>query len=222
VKAAAALAALLLTAACGSDPRAANNGNFQHAIDAKLARPESRLCIDVLALPHKVLVEKHLYDVQVPEGIDRDEKYIVPLEALVSAHLAKKTLTNISLTETKFNSTTFKNDNLSLSAPVAEYDATPEFSKSAVAVSSAFGSLAKLCYASLQVDRVENYSEPGSTMGETISSVYYRAKVLDVAPWANDPIMRAAFPSIQQDLEQATSGQRGAMVVLMSDGWQAQ
>jgi hypothetical protein len=34
--------------------------------------------------------------------------------------------------------------------------------------------------------------------------------------------MRAAFPEIETDFQQATTTQRSAMVVLMSDGWQAQ
>jgi hypothetical protein len=188
---AAAAVALLPLTGCGSDPRAANNANFQRAIDGKLEKPESRLCVE--------------------------------LEALVTAKLAARQAASATLSVSKLNPTTFRMDESTISAPEIVYEAGPEFSKYAVVTPSPFlGSDTKLCFASLQVDRIENFSEPGQVLGATVSSVYYRAKAINVASWVTEPAIRAAFPSINSDLQQATTTQRSAIVVLMSDGWQAQ
>jgi hypothetical protein len=215
-----ALASLVV--GCAADPRAANNGNFEHAINAGLAKPESRLCVDVPNLPHKILADRQPWNAKVPEDVEQPG--VTPaakLEALVTAGLAVKKNANVSVSFSTFNSKTFQNDETLKSVPEIVYETTPDFSKYAVVTPMPFITMAKLCYASLQVERIENFSEPGQAMGETVSSVYYRAKAVDIAPWSNDAAMRAAFPEIETGLQQATTTQRSSMVVLMSDGWQA-
>lgn len=224
---AAAAVAVVLTA-CGSDPRAANNGNFERAINARLASGQGKLCVATYpaTLPYRSLVNNpSSYMQEVPEDIHRpDPATIAKLEAMVGVHLASKVGGTASLTETKYG-TNFQPIKSTVRVPMVTYEHGAEFAKyvgqSSSVATLLVGTMESLCFASLVVDHVENFSAPGQMMGATVSSVYYRANVVDVAPWATDAAMRQAFPSIQTDLEQATQ-QRAATVVLMSDGWQAQ
>ena len=144
------------------------------------------------------------------------------LEALVTARLAVKKDSKVAVTLSTFNPKTFRNDEAMKSVSEVVYETGPDFSKYAVVTPTVFVTMTKLCFASLQVERIENFSEPGQAMGATVSSVYYRAKAVNVAPWSTDAAMRAAFPEMETDFQQATTTQRSAVVVLMSDGWQAQ
>lgn len=215
-----ALAALVV--GCAADPRAANNGNFERAINAGLAKPESRLCLAAPNLPHKILADRQPWNAKVPEDVEQPG--VTPtakLEALVTAGLAVKKSAKVAVTFTNFNTRTFQNDETVKGVPEIVYETGPDFSKYAVVTPTPFMTTVKLCFASLQVERIENFSEPGQAMGATVSSVYYRAKAVDVAPWSTDAAMRAAFPEMETDLQQATTTQRSSMVVLMSNGWQA-
>ena len=55
-----------------------------------------------------------------------------------------------------------------------------------------------------------------------MSEVHYHQKVVGIADWANAPAMRAAFPTIDEQLQQSGATQQTDMVVLMNDGWKAQ
>lgn len=208
---------------CGSDPHAANNGNFERAINSSLEKPAARLCVLAPTLPHKVLLEKQPWNARVQEGVDQPPTAQTPqLEALVSAHLAVKKTGVAAVTYSSFNSRTFQNDEIVKRVPDAIYEADAGYTQSAVSTPTILGeAVTKLCFASLRVQQIDNFSEPGNAMGTTMSSVYYRAKVIDVAPWASNRAMRDAFPDIETDLQRATE-QRSAAVVLMSDGWQAE
>jgi hypothetical protein len=201
-----ALAALAV--GCAADPRAANNANFQRAIDASLAKPQSRLCINSPVLPYKMIAEQQPYNVTIPEGVERPgatppEK----LDALVDAKLAVKRTVPLAVSVSTFNPHTFRNEQTSKTIPEIVYEATPDFSKYATTTSGIFMNTTSLCFASLQVDHVDNFSEPGQAMGATVSSVYYRAKAIDVAPWSTNAAMVAAFPEITTEMQQATGTQ---------------
>lgn len=111
----------------------------------------------------------------------------------------------------------------SVNVRVEEYGRGPEFAKYASdPVTDSGSSVGQLCFASLQVDHIDDYSEPGQTLGATISEVHYHAKVVGIADWAKRSAMRSAFPTIEEQQQQASSTAQTRVVVLMNDGWKAQ
>jgi hypothetical protein len=78
----------------------------------------------------------------------------------------------------------------------------------------------KWCYARWQLKEVTEYTEPGELMGEKVTRVQYTARLVDVAPWVNDPRVQAAFPAIAQTLASGdTDASREADLVLTDHGW---
>lgn len=73
------------------------------------------------------------------------------------------------------------------------------------------------CVGHRRVDEVVQFSEPSDGLGQTMSAATYTYTVVDVPEWANDPAVRAAFPSLNQLLEPHQKAQ--ATMVLMNDGW---
>ena len=56
------------------------------------------------------------------------------------------------------------------------------------------------CYAKLQVDNIDNYTE-GNTNGYQIAEVKYTYKYVDIADWANNSEVKTTFPEISKELE---------------------
>jgi hypothetical protein len=76
-----------------------------------------------------------------------------------------------------------------------------------------------LCVGHYKVDEVVDFTVPGSAMGATISSVNYSYSPTDVASWATDDAVKAAFPNLASKL---APGQKGrATLVLKNNGWSA-
>jgi hypothetical protein len=215
------VASLLTACGAASDPRAASKENFQRVIDGKVGK----LCLqsgdlfDALVLPYRTLVGPRPTTAMVPFDVhETDAKMNRRLEALEAARLTVKQ--KVTLTLPHYFIYGAKRTNVNV--PVVVFDRGPEFAKYAPDAKPGPVSVGALCYASLQVDHIDNYTEPGQMMGATVSEVNYHAKVGEIADWATAPEMRAAFPEIQEQLQAATTTSRTATVVLMNDGWQAQ
>ncbi|GAC1410190.1 MAG: hypothetical protein NVSMB64_19170 [Candidatus Velthaea sp.] len=211
---------------CGGNPRDANNDNFQRAIDVKLGTG-SKLCLsgsDIfsqsLALPYRMLVGKLPPAAVNPMGVTPYEPGVHgQLEALVSAKLATKRTTTVKAQH--FYQYLAKPTMVNVR--VEEYGRGPDFAKYASGVvSDSSSSVGQLCFASLQVDHVDDYSEPGQMMGATMSEVHYHQKVVGIVDWAKTSAMRSAFPTIEEQLQHAGSTPQTEIVVLMNDGWKAQ
>lgn len=241
------LVATTLAAGCSANPRAASKENFQRAIDAKLAN-SSRLCLEgpnsiltnELVLPYRMLARAIPMDAILPQGVVVFEPtQHRQLAALASAGLAaRRTITvtahrqyykQVRLTSNGLSYEQYRTMSQELRVPAELYERGPDFAKyarpaanSAASSSNEVTGIGALCFASLAVDHIDNYSEPGQLMGQTLSQVQYHAKVVGIADWANTPAMRSAFPTIEQQLQQAGTRGQSDMVVLMNDGWQAQ
>jgi hypothetical protein len=215
--------AAAITTGCGaaSDPRAASKDNFQRAIDGKVGK----LCLqsgdvfDALILPYRTLVGPRPTTAMVPFDVHEvDAKTKRQLEALEASRLAAKQA--ITLTLPHYFMYGAKRTNVNV--PIIVYDRGPDFAKYAPDAKPGPVAVGALCFASLQVDHIDNYTEPGQMMGATVSEVNYHAKVGQIADWATTPAMRAAFPEIQEQLQTVAATPRTETVVLMNDGWQAQ
>ncbi len=137
------------------------------------------------------------------------------LEALVASGLATKRTATVNVREF------FTVPPTSMQVREDVYDRGSEYAKYAGKADGP-GGIGELCFATLQVDHIDHFSEPGQMMGATMSQVQYHAKVTGMANWATTPSMRSAFPTIESQVQQATDAERTEVVVLMNDGWQAQ
>jgi len=215
----------------GGDQRTASKENFQRAIEAKLAKNNnSKLCLNAdssdifasaLGFPYRMLSSTFPSAFMSPQNVTPyDATLHRQLEALVTAGLAMKHTTSI-VARRFFVYGTKAAPAVTVREDV--YDHGPEFTKYATGVAAAGTStIGQICFASLQVDHVDNYSEPGQLMGSVVSQVNYHMKAVGVADWATMPTMRSAFPTIEEQLKQAGEMPRSDAVVLMNDGWQAQ
>ncbi len=223
------LVATTFAAGCGANPRAASKENFAHAIDAKLGTT-AKLCLggenalfsDQPALPTEMFIKNPPVTSSNPPNVTLYDATIHrQLEALVTAGLATKRTTTVKVQEYLSHYSLIPTT-VNVRADV--YDRGPAFAKYANGTVNpgAATSVSQLCFASLQVDHIDNYSEPSQIMSATVSQVYYHAKAVGVADWTSMPSMRAAFPAIDEQLQKAGTNEESAMVVLMNDGWKAQ
>jgi len=75
-----------------------------------------------------------------------------------------------------------------------------------------------LCFAKRKITKIESFTEPADLMGPKVSRVTYDYTLDDVAPWAKDAGIEAAFPEIKSILAQSNNQQTDGMV-LTSTGW---
>ena len=76
----------------------------------------------------------------------------------------------------------------------------------------------KLCYGTPQVVTIKSFTEPAESMGVKTSNVQYTYKLVDVAPWASDPMVTAQYPMLSQQLLKK-SIERNDDMVLTNEGW---
>ena len=229
------LLATTLSTGCGADPRAASKENFQRAIDAKISS-SSKLCLN--SQPGNIFSETIVFPYRMLAGPLPSNGSGVPtvfnpigimsynaaahreLVALVDAGLASKRLTTVQaqhMYQYGVRPTT-------VGLKVEEYTRGPQFEKysNEPVTANNLSSVGQLCFASTVVDHVDDYTAPGQMMGATMSEVHYHSKAVGIADWANAPAMRAAYPTIQEQLDALPSTQQTDTVVLMNDGWKAQ
>jgi hypothetical protein len=75
-----------------------------------------------------------------------------------------------------------------------------------------------LCFAKRKITKIESFTEPADLMGRRVSQVTYDYELIDVAPWANDPAIKKAFPAIGSALA-SQSAQQSEGMILTSSGW---
>lgn len=75
------------------------------------------------------------------------------------------------------------------------------------------------CYAKVDIERVDNFTEPGDYFGRRVSQVSFTYKATDVQAWAHNPAVEQAFPAIQQ-LTSADERKGTAPLILTNNGWE--
>jgi hypothetical protein len=73
------------------------------------------------------------------------------------------------------------------------------------------------CAATLEVDEIQNFTEPSNLMGRTISEVTYTAKVKSEEPWIQD--IRSKESEFYGGIINSRKFSASTTVVLMNDGW---
>ncbi len=79
------------------------------------------------------------------------------------------------------------------------------------------GNPRNFCYAHPQVDKILNYIEQDSG-GRKVAAVKYSYKYVDVASWAKDDAVKAAFPEIEETLN-ATDNTDEMVLTKGDKGW---
>ncbi len=75
-----------------------------------------------------------------------------------------------------------------------------------------------LCYARRDIQAVENFTEPTDAAGVKATRVTYRYTLKDVAPWASNPAIAAAFPAITEAVAKPLSTDADDLI-LTDKGW---
>lgn len=74
------------------------------------------------------------------------------------------------------------------------------------------------CYGHRELTSIDNFSTAADASGNKTAQVSYHYKFSDVAPWANTPEMKTAFPDLATDLSTPQAGT--ASLALTGDHWQ--
>ena len=176
IKAILLLSGATLLSACGDDPKAANNANFEKALNAYYA--QMKQCVKIGSKPNADgIVQEFRKDGSV------QDKQLPFYNGLVSIGLLE--------------AVTYQKDTKNFSGQVtgkADWvgyrfsNKGESFLRPASLDKGAFSTGARqLCYGTPQVVEIVNFTEPAEAMGAKVSNVQYTYRLVDVAPWASDP-----------------------------------
>jgi len=199
--------AALVVSACGNDPKAANAVNFEKALNAHYA--QMKQCVKIGSQPNADgIIQEFRTDGSVQ---DKQLPFYNSLLALglLEAVSSQKDTKNFSGQVTgKANWIGFKfSENGKTFLRPAEWD------------KGAFSTGARqLCYGTPQVVEIINFTKPAEAMGMKVSNVQYTYRVIDVAPWANDPALTRQFEWLSERIS-SDSIPKDDDLVLTNNGW---
>lgn len=98
------------------------------------------------------------------------------------------------------------------------YEPTPDASEAIRPHHDSFLGGSQLCYARRQLDDIQHWTEPGDIMGVNVTQVSYSWTLEDIAPWADNDDIRAAFPAIAQALDDPR-GEDTEAFIRTNTGW---
>jgi hypothetical protein len=196
---AAILLALCISLVACADPKAANQSNFATAINNYLAQgAKDKLCLTTVGFPHSSLGSAEV------DGPDRTAQ----LNELIDAGLVHKTHKVKYITG-------------GYTAPYREdsdyYELTPT-GVSLVSDNDHFTS--RICFAKLVVGKIENFTEPGSSSGVTVSNVSWFPALADIDQNMQRLLDAKKLRSVQRLIDQTTTTQQAVTVQLTNNGWE--
>lgn len=196
--------AVILTS-CGGDIKAANEVNFQNALNAHYA--EFKECLNVGRKPNSVGIIGEIQ--QREKGKSKEALFFHGLEELgllESVAYPKESRNWGKITVTNYIGYKFTDEGKAFLRP-AELD-----------VGFFSTGNPKLCYATREVVEVTSFTEPADFNGVKASSVKYTYKLTDVAPWVNSPVIAIKFRRLPNDLA-SESLDSDDELVLTNNGW---
>lgn len=84
------------------------------------------------------------------------------------------------------------------------------------------GNRTNFCYAQVTVQAVTGWSQPTSEAGITTSAVRYTYQLVNLAPWAKQPVILQTFPFLKNEIEEAGHKERQLDLTLSGAGWHAE
>ena len=207
IKAILLLSGATLLSACGDDPKAANNANFEKALNAYYA--QMKQCVKIGSKPNADgIVQEFRKDGSV------QDKQLPFYNGLVSIGLLE--------------AVTYQKDTKNFSGQVtgkADWvgykfsNKGESFLRPSSLEKGAFRTGARqLCYGTPQVVEIVNFTEPAEAMGAKVSNVQYTYKLVDVAPWASDPALINQFEWLSERISN-DSITKDDDLVLTNNGW---
>lgn len=191
----AALAAALLRAGCGSDPKAANDANLKAALQGWF--DENPVRATLVTMGEVPIVR------EVRSSIDQKE-----IDAAVAAGLLS---VEPFRAVPRFGKT-----------PVDYRRYTPtDAGRDAIRKDSRGLGSVDICFARREIESIEIFTEPGDMAGIHLSRVTYRYRLTDIAPWTDNAAINAALPAIGRTLAQPTAEATDTLM-LTNKGWQHQ
>ena len=199
--------AALLATACGNDPKAANEANFEAALNAHYA--QMKQCIRVGSAPNaEGVIQEFRTDGRLQDKQLLFYNGLVDL-GLLDAVTYQKDTKNFSGQVTgkaDWVGYKFSEDGKDFLRPV-EMD-TGAFSTGA----------RQLCYGTPQVVEIVSFTEPAEALGVKVSSVQYTYKLVDLAPWVSDPTLTDQFEWLSERVSNPSIAKDDDLV-LSNDGW---
>lgn len=199
--------AALILSGCGNDPKAANEANFEKALNTHHAKLKE--CFRVGSEPNdegviqEFRTDRRVQNKQLPffNGL-RD----LGLLETVTYQKDLKSFSGQVTGKSDWVGFKFSNEGKSYLRPAA--------------LDTGFFSTGtpQLCYGTPQVVAVTNFTEPAEVMGVKASSVQYSYKLVDVAPWANAPVLSTRLKWMPERLSNQAI-QKDDDMVLTNKGW---
>ena len=205
------LGAALTLSACGNDPKAANEANFETALNAHYA--VMKQCIRIGSKPNDEGIIQEYRSTEQTAGRNHG-KEISFYNGLVDLGLLE--------------AVTYQRDERGFSGQVKgkadwvgykfsekgkSYLRPEDLDKSAFRTGAPL-----LCYGARQVVEITNFTEPAEVIGVKASTVQYTYKIVDVEPWAKAPVFTSRYDWLPERLaNQAIEGDDD--MVLTNNGW---
>ena len=200
-------ATALLVSACGNDPKVANEANFEKALNAHYAKMKA--CLRVGSKPNdKGIIQEFRVD------NSRQDKQLNFYNGLASLGLLEA-VTYQKDVRTFSGQVTGKSDwvGFKISDEGKIYQRPAELDNGFFSTGAP-----QFCYGTPKVVAITNFTEPAEIMGVQASSVQYIYKLVDVAPWAKDPILSSKFKNIAERLSNPAIEEDDDLV-LTNNGW---
>jgi hypothetical protein len=197
----------LILSACGNDPNAANEANFEAALNAHYAKMKQ--CVPIGGEPNDAGVIQ-----EFRAGGRVQDKQLPFFNGLAG----------LGLLET----VSYQKDERNFSGEVKGQvdwigfkftDAGKTYLRPAELDKGVFSTgTPQFCYGTPQVVAITNFTEPAEVMGEKAATVQYTYKLVDVAPWANSPVVQFRYKWMPERLS-SQSIEKDDDLVLTNNGW---
>jgi len=199
--------AALLMSACGNDPKAANEANFEKALNAHYV--QMKQCVRIGSAPNADgIIQEFRADSSVQDKQLPFYNGLVALGLLEAVSYQKDTKNFSGQVTGKADWVGYK------------FSAKGEnFLRPVDLDSGVFSTGARqMCYGTPQVIEITNFTEPAEAMGVTVSNVQYAYKLVDVAPWANDPALTTQYLWLAERVTSQSIDKTDDMVLTQA-GW---
>jgi hypothetical protein len=197
----------LLMSACGNDPNAANEANFEKALNARYA--QMKQCVRIGSVPNADgVIQEFRTDGSVQDKQLPFYNGLVALGLLeaVSYQKGKKNFSGQVTGKADWVGYKFSDSGKAYLRPADMDKGT--FSTGA----------RQLCYGTPEVVQIINFTEPADAMGAIVSNVQYTYRLVDVAPWASDPAVTNKFEWLPERIS-SDGIAKDDDLVLTNNGW---
>ena len=201
------LSGAALLSACGNDTKAANDANFEKALNSHYA--QMKQCVKIGSKPNADgIIQEFRSDSSVHDKQLPFYNGLVNLGLLEAVSYQKDTRTFSGQVTGKADWVGYK---------FSDYGQTflrpAELDKGALSTGAR-----QLCYGTPQVVGIINFTEPTDAMGVKVTNIQYTYRLVDVAPWASDPALITQFEWLPERIS-SDNITKDDDLVLTNNGW---